>query len=144
MCPLDFLDVFGGHEISAVVPGSGAGFFPAGAPEVGLSDIVIVGDGDGGRVADDVAEVASEPCPGLEVAAVVVDLIAREEQQIGLERLEILDDVILRQVASVLGADGIARKSSHHDNVLINRILADDTGVERGFTVRDAVFDVPA
>ena len=73
---LDFLDVFDGHEVAAVVTRAGVRLLAALAPDVGLADVVIVGDRDRRTVLDHVTEVASELEPRRVVLAVVVDLIA--------------------------------------------------------------------
>ena len=87
-----------------------------------MADVVVVGDGDRGRVADDLAEVAAELQPVGVVPVVVVDLVAGEEQQVGLDPLEVLDDVGLGDVAAVARIDRVAGEGGHDDLVLVDRV----------------------
>ena len=57
---------------------------PLFAPEVGLADVVIIWDGDGGPVSHDIAELHPELEPAGGVLGVVVGLIAGEEEDIGI------------------------------------------------------------
>ena len=72
---LDLVDVFHRHEEAAVGAGAGRGLLAAGSPDVGLPDIVVVGNGDGRDGADDLTEVAAELEPGGVVTPMVVDLV---------------------------------------------------------------------
>ena len=73
---LHLVDVLNRHEEAAVGAGAGRGLLAAGTPDIGLSDIVVVRNRDGGDRADDLAEVAAELEPGGVVAPMVVDLVA--------------------------------------------------------------------
>jgi len=56
------------------------------------ADVVIVGDRHDGPVLDHVAELSAPDEPRRGVLLVVVTLIARKEQQVGVLLLEIIDD----------------------------------------------------
>ena len=73
---------------------------------------------------------------------VVVHLIAGEEQQIGIDPLDILDDVVPRDIAAVLRVDRVAGERRHDDLVLVRWIAADQPLVHRRLAVADTVRDV--
>ena len=120
---LDHVDVCGWVEI-ATAGTSGIGgenaFF---TPEVGLSDVVVVGDGDGGAVAHDVAELQAELEPAIGVLGVVVSLVAGEEENVRI----LLDEVFENDRTWSGGAGGITRKVADGDGVLIFGVLADES-----------------
>ncbi|MCO1337233.1 hypothetical protein MO867_23215, partial [Microbulbifer sp. OS29] len=60
MGPFYFPDIFDRHIISARVPVTGIDLVSAISPKVALTNIVVVGDGDGGRIADEVAKCLPE------------------------------------------------------------------------------------
>jgi len=89
---LDHVDVSG----CVVIATAGAGgvgrldaFF---TPEVGLADVVIIGNGDGGAVTHDVAELHPELEPARGVLGVMVGLVARKEEDVGILRDEVFDN----------------------------------------------------
>ncbi len=110
------------EEISAIVTRSGFGFLPALAPQVSLTDIVVVGDRDAGAVAENFPERETEFEPRCGVLLVVVGLVACEEDKIRILVVDVAD--ILR--AQVAVAVGIAVQRCDGDLVFGVRVLADE------------------
>jgi hypothetical protein len=77
---LDHAHAVGVLEVASIMAGWRVRLLAALLPQVGLAHIVVVGNGDRRTIAQDGAEVATEPQPGLVVTVVVVDLVAGEEQ----------------------------------------------------------------
>ena len=77
-----------------------------------MSHVVVVRNRHGRRVADDFAKIPAEFQPVGIVAIVIVNLVAGEEQQVGLDAFQVLDDVRPRNVAAVAGVDGIPVKAA--------------------------------
>ena len=124
---LDGLHVFDRHEITAVIAGGVRGHLAAGAPEVALADVVVVGNADHRAILDDLAELAAEEQPGAQVVHMVVNLIAREEEQVGILGLEIGDEIGL-ETAVLIGVTG---ERGHDDLAFANGIGADAALVRR-------------
>ena len=137
--PLHLVDVLDRLEIAAVVPRTGVRLLAAGPPEVPVTDVVIVGNRDRGRVADDFAEVPAELEPVGQMPVVVVDLIAGEEQQVGIQLLDVLDDVVFRNVSAMRRIDRVPGESRHDDDVLLDGVSADQPLVERRLAVCHSV-----
>ena len=57
---LDHVDVFGGVEISAAGAGGRGGFDAFFSPKIGLADVVVIGNRDGGPISHDIAELHAE------------------------------------------------------------------------------------
>jgi len=104
-------------------------------PEVGLADVVVIGDGDGGTVAHDVAELHAEFEPAGGVLGVVIGLVACEEEDVGILRDEVLDDG--REGSG--GAGGVAGKVADDDGFLIGGFAADLAFKGRFFGVAKSV-----
>ena len=89
---LDHVDVFGWVEISSAGAGGVGGLDAFFTPEVGLADVVVVGDGDGGAVAHEVAELQSKFEPTVSVLGVVVCLVSGEEEEVGVLCDQVFED----------------------------------------------------
>ena len=137
--PLHHLHVLDRAEVAAIGPVGIVGLLPPRAPEVGLAHVVVVGNGDRRAVPDDRAEVAAELEPRRVVAGVVVDLVPGEEQQIGVEGLDVVEDVLARDVPAVRGVDRVPGEAGDDDLVLVDGVLANPTVVESGGAVGHAV-----
>ena len=89
---LDHVDVFGCVEISTAWSGRISGLDTALTPEVGLADVMIIRDRNGWTVPHNITELHAKLKPARGVLSVVVSLVAREEEKVGILRDEILND----------------------------------------------------
>ncbi len=105
------------------------------APEIGMADVVIVGNADRRPVAHHVAELQTELDPARRVLGVTIGLVAREEQQVGILRLRL--SMNLGPQAG--GAAGIARHVRDDDLVLVHRVAPDEALEHRLLAVPHAV-----
>lgn len=118
---LDHVDILGGVEISTAGAGLGGGFNAFFTPEVRLADVVVVGDGNGGAVAHDVAELHAELKPAGGVLGVVIGLVSSEEEEVGI----LFDEVLEDQRAWAGGAGGIAGEIADDEDVFVGGFAAD-------------------
>ena len=94
------------------------GFDAAGPPEIPLADVMVVGDGDGRTIAQDLAKLATEGEPSGGVVLVIVTLITGEEQQVGILGAEVINDGVT--VAPVLV--GVAGKHGDGNARFVRRV----------------------
>ena len=117
---LHHVDVFGGIEVTAARSGGVGGLLAVLAPDIRLSDIVIVGNGDHRAILQHVAKLNSKLQPAIGVLGVVIRLVAGKEQQIGIELDQVFDH--LRPWPGRPGA--VAGEVADHDDFFVDRILA--------------------
>ena len=79
LCSFNFFYIFDWHGISAIRCAWKSGFFAVMAPQIGLTNVVIVWDRDCGAVSNYFSKVSAKLQPCGVMAAVIVDLISREE-----------------------------------------------------------------
>ena len=139
---LHLLDVFDGHGISTVGSSSQSRFLPVVPPNVGLSHIMIIGNGHGREVLDHLSEIPAEPQPGRVMATMVVNLVAGKEKKVGLKFFDILDQVLLRDIPPMTGIDGISGESDGHEFPLILGVLADYPFIGRLLPMPNSVWDL--
>ena len=120
LLPLHHVDVGGRVEVAAVGAVFPLGLTAAGAPEVGMADVVVVGDRDGGPVADHVAKLQAELEPADRVLRVAVGLVAGEEEQVGIGLPEALHQFGPRPRR----ARRVARHHGDRDPGLVGRVAA--------------------
>ncbi len=94
LLPLDHVHVVGGIEIAAVGAVLPLGLLPGGAPQIGLADVMVVGDRDGGPIAHHVAELQAELDPAGRVLRVAIGLIAGGEDQVGIGAPQALHELL--------------------------------------------------
>ena len=75
---------------------------------------------------------------------VVVDLVAGEEEDVGVDFYHIFQQVHAGNVTTVGRSDRVAGESGNDDLFLVYRVLADATVVESCGSVGDAILDVRA
>ena len=108
------------------------------APKIGLAHVVVIGKANRWPVPHHIAELQSELNPTGGVFGVAIGLVAGEEQQVGILRLQMLDD-LRPQAAS---AAGVAAHAGDHDHVLFNGIAADETFKHCPLAVTHTIGDV--
>ena len=94
LLPLHHVHVRRRIVVAAVGAGLLQGTLSPGAPEIRMAHIVVVGDRDNRPVAEHIAELEPELDPAHGVLRVAIGLIAREEQQVGIENPEVRDQLI--------------------------------------------------
>ncbi len=72
----------------------------------------------------------------------VIDLVTREKQQVGLQFLDVLNNVAFGYVSTVFWIDRVARERSHYDNVFVEGIFADGPGIVCVLSVSHPVFNI--
>ena len=90
----DFLDIDPGLGVATVGSATERRNLSAFTPQIGLPDVMVIGQTNGRTVFDDVTKVASKFQPSRVMSIVVVNLIAREEQHVGVDLLNIVDQVL--------------------------------------------------
>ena len=105
LSPLHLLDIFDGHGIPTVRRTGKSRFLAVVTPDIGLSDIMVIGNAHGREIPDHLSEITTKPQPGGVVAAMVVNLVTGKEKKVRLKPLDILHQILLRYVASMTGVD---------------------------------------
>jgi hypothetical protein len=95
---LDHLNIFDRGGVSPVVTGPGIRLFAARTPQIGMTNIMVVGNCDRWDVANDIPEISAELEPMGIVVAMVVDLVPGKEKQVGVELSDVFNDVGLGYV----------------------------------------------
>ena len=111
------------EEVAAVGAGSCRCLLAILAPQVRLTDIVIVRDRDDGAVSQDLSKLQTEFDPTGSVLAMVIGLITGEEEKVGVLKFQVFDDPWARP----LGPARVARESPDNDLVLVDRIAPNDS-----------------
>jgi len=137
--PLDRFHIIDRHQVSAVGRTGQCRPLAAGAPDVGLSDVMVIGNRDRGSVLDDVAKVAVQP--HLVMLAVIVNLITREEQHVGVDLLDVGDQVLAGNIASVSSHHRVASEAGDNNFFLVDRVAANRAFVERRLAMSDPIAD---
>ena len=135
LLPLHHVDVGCWVEVAAVGAVFPLGLAAAGAPEICMADVVVVGDRDGGPVADHVAKLQAELDPADRVLRVAVGLVAGEEEQVGIGLAQALHQFGPRPRR----ARRVARHHGDRDPGLVGRIAADESLEHRLRAVPHAV-----
>ena len=140
LAALDHVHVASGVEVATAGSGRRGGLFTVFAPDVALSNVVVVGDGDHRSVAEDVSELDAPFEPAEGVLGVVVRLVSGKEQQVGVLAFEVVDDAGSRTGA----AARVARECSDDDHVLVGGVATHQSVEGRSRPKADAVADVLA
>ena len=69
----------------------------------------------------------------------VIDLIASEEEEVGIDLSDVIEDVLARNIAAVTWLDGVASEGGQDDFVFIDRVLANGAFVSGFSAMRDAI-----
>ena len=117
------VDLFNRIKVTAVRVTAKRRAPPVFAPQIRMAHVVVVGNRDRGSVAQDVAELQSEFNPAGRMFGVSISLISREEQQIGILRFEILQDL----GALAGSATRVAGHIGDHNNAFVDRIASNDS-----------------
>ena len=124
-----------------VTPGRPLGscrLLPVFAPNIRLADVVIVRNRDHRPVPENLPELQSELKPACRMFGVVVGLVTREEQQVGILLPQVLDDPRARTT----GSRGVTRQIAHDNHILLNRIMSNQALKFAPVTVPHAISDV--
>ena len=140
---LNLLDVDPGPGVAAVGSATQGRDLAAFTPEVRLAGVMVIGQAEGRPVPDNLTEIAAELEPGGVVPVVVVDLVPREEEDVGIDLLHVRDDVFTGDIAPVRGMDGVPGERGHDDFVPVHRIPADRSSVGSPGLVGDPVLMRP-
>ena len=70
---------------------------------------------------------------------VVVDLVAGKEEDISVDSLNILDNILTRDIASVARLNGVSRESRDDNFIFVDWIFADDSLILCLRTMEDTV-----
>ena len=132
---LHHVDVGDRIEVSAVGIALQGGAVAAFAPEIGVPDIVVVGNADRRPVAHQLPELQPELDPAGCVLGMPIRLIPGEEEQVGILREQARDDL----GPQPRGPAGVAGHRRHDDLILVARVAPDGAGKLRGGTVAHAV-----
>ena len=103
-----------------------------------MAHIVIVGDADRGTITHDLPKLQAKLDPASRVLGVPVGLISREEQHVGILRLEVVTDL----GAQASRATRVAGHVRDHDLLLVRRITPDHTVKHGLLTVPDAIANI--
>ena len=76
-------------------------------------------------ILDDLAEIPAELQPHLVVLPMIVDLVAREEQHVGIDLLYVGHDILSRDIATMPHVHRVSREAGDYDLGLVDGILAD-------------------
>jgi hypothetical protein len=135
---LDHFHILVMEKVATVIAGLCLGDFAIFSPEIALADVVVIGDGDAGAIPKYLAEGEAklEPCGS--VFFVIVGLIAREEQDVGILVVDVAH-ILWAQTAILIGVAGEGREN---DLIVGCGVLANQSFKTRCFTMKQAVFCV--
>ena len=102
---LHHVDVFHRVKVASVRSGRCGRFFSSGSPNVCLSHVVIVWNGNHRASSEEFTKLQAEFKPAGGVLGMMVGLVAGEEQKIGILELDVFDDARSRTAS----AAGVAR-----------------------------------
>ena len=124
-----------GVTIAAVRIAADLGLATRLAPQIAVTDVVIVGNAHRRAVADDVAKLQAELDPSRRVLRVAIRLITTEKQHVRVLRPQVVDDLGARPDR----AAGVAAHVRDHDLILLHRIATDEALKHRLLAVAHAV-----
>ena len=100
---------------------------------------MIIRQANGGAIFHHLAELSAELQPRGVMLGVVVDLVAGKEEDISVDSLNILDNILTRDIASVARLNGVSRESRDDNFIFVDWIFADDSLVRCLRAMEDTV-----
>ena len=125
-------------EITSGWSGRSLGHLSVFSPEVRLTDIVVIWNRDGGTIFHDVTKAQSELNPAGGVLGVMIGLISGEEEKVRV----LLNQVRKNGGARSLGPAGVAGEIADDDDILVDRILANEPFKHRVLSMTNSIGNV--
>ena len=105
------------------------------SPQVCLSDVMVVRNGDGRTVLDDIPELQTKFNPARSMFSMMVSLITGKEKKVGVDFFNVLHDVSSWTWVPA----GIAGQIAHDDFIFVDGVFSNRSGKDSFLSMSDAV-----